>query len=675
MALFSRRKNRNSQSGSASSATLELLQPVSRKQRLLRISLLASIVILFCWLLDSVELFRVLESYATELRMSLYDRKSGAYEKWAREHITILELSDESFNPENPLKLPAEGTPVPRSLHAKVIRELNAAGAKVIAFDFLFSKPRPPDKEFAAAAKQYGNVLWACQFREGQNSSNNFVGPVPALLEASPHLGHIYAPKDEEHGTVTHIPVVRMHDGKPIPAFSVVAAQMYLGLSKSPLEKIGNEWNCGPLFIPTDENNQLTIKYLGKEAGEVFASWPYERAYDGFLKWDFYKKHQNEPTVSLRNKIVLIGDTTTLGHDVALTPLKEMAGIEIHAHAIATVLRNSFVFKTPASVNFVVLCVLTLIVSLIAANCRATWAVLASTILLVGFWFFDLWLFFERDIVLSLVAPSAAICLTTLAVVTERTLTVERVANHTRALLQRYVSPQIANYILAHPEKAALGGTRVTATVLFSDIRGFTAMSEKLTPEEVLARLNEYLQEMTDVVFEHDGAVDKYIGDAVMALFGVPLVSDNHAQKAVATAIGMQDALLQLQERWRAEGLPLIDIGIGINTGELVFGNIGASQHFDFSVLGDTVNLASRVESLNKDMHSRILVTATTYEIVREQVRARGPLITHVKGKEEEVVVYEIFGWQEDGIGENSQSSKFADALANDSTSQVEKVA
>ncbi len=638
----------------AGMATLELLQPVSRQQRLKRVSLLGALIVLLCWFFNSVELFRFLEVYATNLRMSLYDKQTGAYEKWAKEHIVILALSDEAFSPSNPLKLPAQGTPVPRSFHAKIIRDLNAAGAKVIAFDFLFSAPRPLDKEFAAAARQHGNVLWACQFQEsnaGNGAENTLVGPVPVLLQASPHLGHIYAPKDDEQAAVTRLPVIRKYKNKPITAFSVVAAQMYLGLDKEPLTETAQGWRCGDLLIPTDEKNNFTIKYLGAEAGEVFNSWPYERAYDGFMKWDFYKQNLNDAGVSLRNKIVLIGDTTSLDHDVALTPLKEMAGVEIHAHAIATVLRSSFIKTSPPGMIFLILCAVTAVVSLMAANWRATWAVLASACLFVFYWFFNFWFFFEHEILLPMVAPSAAIFLTTLAVVTERNLSVERAANHARALLQRYVSPQIANYILAHPEKAALGGTRVTATVLFSDIRGFTAMSEKLTPEEVLARLNEYLQAMTDVVFEYDGAVDKYIGDAVMALFGVPLVSDDHAQKAMATAIGMQDALLKLQERWRAEGLPLIDIGIGINTGELIFGNMGANERRDFSVLGDTVNLASRVESLNKDMHSRILVTAATYEIVRNSVRSRGPLTTHVKGKEEAVVVYEIFGWKDGGDG------------------------
>ncbi len=343
---------------------------------------------------------------------------------------------------------------------------------------------------------------------------------------------------------------------------------------------------------------------------------------------------------------MLIGDTTTLGHDVVLTPLKEMAGVEVHAHAIATILRNSFTSPVSPATDFAVLCGLTLLVCLIAANCRSTWAVLASAILLGAYCVFNIWMFVEHGQVLRMVAPCAGILFATLAVIAERNLTVERAKQRASALLQRYVSPQIANYILANPDKCALGGTRVTATVLFSDIRGFTAMSENMTPEEVLARLNEYLQEMTNVVFQHDGAVDKYIGDAVMALFGVPLFHPDHAHQAVAAAIGMQDALLKLQSQWREKGWPVFDIGIGINTGDMIFGNMGANERFDFSVLGDAVNLASRVEGLNKEMHSRILITAATYEIVGDKVRARGPLTAHVKGKEEEVVVYEIFGWR-----------------------------
>jgi adenylate cyclase len=179
-------------------------------------------------------------------------------------------------------------------------------------------------------------------------------------------------------------------------------------------------------------------------------------------------------------------------------------------------------------------------------------------------------------------------------------------------------------------------------------------MSEKLTPQQVVERLNEYLQAMTDVVFERDGAVDKYVGDCIMALFGIPVPHPDHARRAVATAIDMQAALLKLQAKWRAEGLPLIEIGVGVNTGEMVVGNIGAQQRLDFTVIGDAVNLASRVESLNKEMHTRILITESTYQFVKDEVEARGPLTAHVKGKEEEIVVYEVFGWRTPSEGEGN---------------------
>ena len=634
----------------ASTATLELLQPVSRKQRFVRVFLLFVSVVALCWSLD-LKGFSYLERYAADLRMSVYGAQHGSPSDWAKEHIVILALSDDSFDPTNNQVLPVTGPPVPRSYHAKIIRELKSAGAKVIAFDFMFTVPRPPDAEFAAAAREAGNVLWACRFQT-ENTENgaaqSLVLPLPTLLKASPHKGHIVAPKDEEQMAVTRIPAVIMNHGQQVPALSVVAAQMYLGLGDKPLRRTPHGWQCENLFIPVDDTGHFTIKYLGTEPGAVFQTLPYEKIYYDWLHSEDYQEKSKNPLLSLRDKIVLVGDTTSLGHDVVLTPLKEMVGVEVHAHAIATVLQNSFVHPVAPGIDLLILCAVTALVCAAAANWRSTWAVPFSIILLAFYASFNIWLFVEQGLVLRMVAPCAAILLATLAVVTERNLTVERAVNHARALLQRYVSPQIANYILAHPEKAALGGTRVTATVLFSDIRGFTAMSEKLTPEEVLSRLNEYLQVMTDVVFKNEGAVDKYIGDAVMALFGVPLFTEDHAQKAVTTAIEMQEALLILQDRWRAEGMPLIDIGIGINTGELVFGNMGANERRDFSVLGDTVNLASRVESLNKDMHSRILVTSSTYEIVRDTVRARGPLIAHVKGKEESVVVYEIFGWKEE---------------------------
>jgi adenylate cyclase len=185
--------------------------------------------------------------------------------------------------------------------------------------------------------------------------------------------------------------------------------------------------------------------------------------------------------------------------------------------------------------------------------------------------------------------------------------------------------------------------------VLFSDIRGFTRLSEHLTPREVVDRLNEYLQAMTDAVFRHDGAVDKYMGDCIMALFGVPAPCTDHAQRAVAAALDMQAALLEMQAKWRAEGLPLIDVGIGVSTGQMVAGNVGSEQRLDFTVIGDVVNLAQRLESLNKELGTRILISEFTFEQVRNDVRTRGPLTVAIRGRGNGVVAYELLGWAGSG--------------------------
>jgi adenylate cyclase len=143
------------------------------------------------------------------------------------------------------------------------------------------------------------------------------------------------------------------------------------------------------------------------------------------------------------------------------------------------------------------------------------------------------------------------------------------------------------------------------------------------------------------------------MGDCIMALFGVPAPYPDHARRAVAVAIQMQAALLEMQARWRARGVPPVDIGIGINTGEMVAGNIGSRERLDFTVIGDAVNLAQRLESLNKDLGTRILVSESTYQCVADEVRARGPIAAEVKGKEEKVLVYEILGWTEPKVGED----------------------
>jgi adenylate cyclase len=211
-----------------------------------------------------------------------------------------------------------------------------------------------------------------------------------------------------------------------------------------------------------------------------------------------------------------------------------------------------------------------------------------------------------------------------------------------KKLFGRYVSRDVYKQLLEHPEMAELGGRRREMTVLFSDIRGFTTMTEKGDAEELVAQLNEYFSKMVDVVFKHQGTVDKFVGDMVMALFGAPVEDSDHAEHALAAAVEMVSELGELNRKWLAEGKVQLDIGIGINSGEMIAGNIGSTSIMSYTVIGDNVNLGSRLESLNKDFHTRIIISDATRTRLLSTPDLRPLGDVTVKGKSRAVSIYEV---------------------------------
>jgi adenylate cyclase len=209
-------------------------------------------------------------------------------------------------------------------------------------------------------------------------------------------------------------------------------------------------------------------------------------------------------------------------------------------------------------------------------------------------------------------------------------------------LFGRYVSKDVFQQLMSDPALAELGGKRREMTVLFSDIRGFTAHSEKGEAEEIVATLNEYFSRMVEIVFKHHGTLDKFVGDMVMALFGAPLNDASHADHAVEAAIEMVTELNALNAKWAAEGKPPLDIGIGINSGDMIAGNIGSRAIMSYTVIGDAVNLGSRLESLNKEYGTRIIISdATRVRLTKPQaIRPLGDVV--VKGKTKPVAIFEV---------------------------------
>ena len=250
--------------------------------------------------------------------------------------------------------------------------------------------------------------------------------------------------------------------------------------------------------------------------------------------------------------------------------------------------------------------------------------------------------FFGRGVWLTLAEPFAAIALATFAGVTYQWVAEGREKQRVKKIFQRYVSRDVCDQLMDNPALASLGGQRRDMSVLFSDIRGFTSVSERGEPEEIVAQLNEYFSRMVPVVFAHRGTVDKFVGDMIMALFGAPLVDPQHAEHAVQTAVAMVEELHRMNAEWAAAGRPTLDIGIGINSGDMVAGNIGSETIMSYTVIGDNVNLGSRLESLNKQFGSRIIISAATRQRLqgRYDIRPLGGVT--VKGKTQSVDIFEV---------------------------------
>jgi len=217
--------------------------------------------------------------------------------------------------------------------------------------------------------------------------------------------------------------------------------------------------------------------------------------------------------------------------------------------------------------------------------------------------------------------------------------------------------------MLKNPEKLKLGGDRKELTILFSDIRGFTTISESLDPEGLVHLLNEYLTKMTDMVFKYDGTLDKYIGDAILAIYGAPLYDDDHPAKACYSALDMMEGLRELRKEWGARGMPLIDIGIGINTGSMVAGNMGSQTRFDYTVMGDSVNLGSRLEGSNKEYGTHIVISEYTHHYVNDLFVSRQLDSVRVKGKRLPIKIFEVISRKDTFEGDLERVRIFEEGL------------
>lgn len=465
---------------------------------------------------------------------------------------------------------------------------------------------------------------------------------LPELAGAARGLGYFNFFPDAD-GLFRRAPLaIRYGDRVTLP-LSLAMLQLYWP-DRPPAIRFGpagvESVRLGATVLPVEEDGQLLLNYRGP--GRTFRHVSAADVLAGLV-----------PEGTFRDKLVLVGVTAVGGiRDLVASPFDPVfPGVEIHATVLDSILRQDLIYRprwvgsARAGVADVVV-ILALVFGLALAldplrgRVGALVAVGALAAYLVG----SQILFTHTGAVLSAAYPAIAIGLTYLGISVEHYALADREKRHTRRMLDLYLSPSLADFISDRPETLKLGGEKSERTVLFSDIKSFTSIAEGMDPEPLVELLNLYLGEMTDIVFAHDGMLDKYIGDGVMAVWGAPLPQPNHAARACHAALAMMDRLAEINVQCAERGWPKLSIRIGLNSGPMVFGNVGSSGHLSLTVMGDNVNLGARLEGINKLYGTAIIASHETIKAAREVVVAREIDLVRVKGKANATRIFEVLG-------------------------------
>jgi adenylate cyclase len=473
----------------------------------------------------------------------------------------------------------------------------HTSNAAVVAFDIAFFEPTPEDTQLGEKMRQAGNVVIASEYDFAQKKE---LVPGKGFENIKTGIVNIYTDQD---GISRSIPVTLNEK----PSLAYLVAQDYLGRE------------------PTVPSQRMLVNYASEPG--TYKTYPATDVIKGRIAAEEFE-----------GKLVFVGATAPDLHDDYLVPTssgKRMPGVEIHAHAVQTLLARQFL----AYQNFTMLAAMIIALSLVAGVLYSTikiryaapiMAVIALAYIVAAIFIF------KRGLILNLVYP---ILTTVIASLTTISYVAAQEAQHRKHILGifgKYVSKDVVDHLLKSEKAVELGGTEREVTSMFADIRGFTAMSEKMTPHQVITFLNHYFGDMTDLIFAHDGTLDKYVGDALFAIWGSPLPDKDHAYKAVKCAVAIQEKL-KTQHR---KDIPPINLGIGICSGPAVVGNMGSKQRQEFTAIGDTINTSSRLSGTASG--GQIIITESTYKLIKDKVEVKKLEPLKVKGKEKPLIVYEV---------------------------------
>ena len=562
--------------------------------------------------------------------------------------------------------------PFSRHLIARALRQLQAMGAKAVAFDLLFAESErllpgdDPDGDLANAVAGFGHVLLPMAFsfvgppadgdgpdylsdsayaKFGKSGRPAFfplqpvavLPPIDALGHAALGLGNVNIAYDRD-GAVRYDRSVLPFSGDFYPSLAVRAAADYLGVPWSDVTlTLGQAIGVGDTVIPTDQAMRLPINFRGPPG--TLPTLSFADVMGGKV-----------PPALVKGRVVLVGASFTGNSDSFASPFSvtPMPGTEILGNTVDMIVQRDFLSEEDPPQWHARWAAAVLLMAAIAAAVSA-FTSFRTTLLasagLIGLLLAGVQLAFERGLWLPAVQPAAALLTAMGALLLHRYWTVDRDGRRVRSAFQRYMAPEMVDVLARHPEQLRLGGETRRMTMTFCDIRGFTGISERFRadPQGLTRLINRFLSPMTEVIMARRGTIDKYMGDCIMAFWNAPLDDPDHARNACRAALDMLKALGELNGKLAAEDGPGIAIGIGLNSGECVVGNMGSDLRFDYSVLGDAVNLASRLEGQSKTYGATIVIGPETRDAVADWACLELDLIA-VKGKTEAVRIFALLG-------------------------------
>ncbi len=635
------------------------------KHNSFNIAIAAVLTFIFACFFEYIGFYDTIESKTIDFRNTM----TADYHK-ADTNIVMVAIDDNSleFFENNQVSWPW-----PRQFYGVVVNFLKYSGAKAIMFDIHFSSqeiarvdvnPEESELFFANSMQNAGNVFLISSLSDknkGDEVGNPIIekhlfnmndklklpvfnktdAPIISFQQSCSNVGIVTLNADPDN-IIRRVPLLYNYKNKVIPQVSFLMYQKIMNL---------NLENYYSLFknIPSDKNNNFIIKWYGGggNTGKVFKYYPISK-----LIVSGYKIEQGvEPEISpslFKNKIVIVGGTAHGLLDykpVGIKSSEPYPGMEIHATVLSNLFKKDFIVINSDIVKIIVLLILSFIVPFSFFKIKKIWLSIPIIFVLVLIYFWgSIYIYGEYNYLLNLVVPELTLFFGFLISSVISYMVEGKQKKEIRKTFNRYMSPQVIDEILKNPDDIGLGGKEIEATVFFSDIKDFTSISEKYPPAELVSYLNEYFSQASDIILEHKAMLDKYIGDAIMAIFGAPIYRPDHALAGCLAALQIQEKLNILNEESVKTGKPCFITRIGLNTGKMIVGNIGTSARLDYTAIGDTVNTSSRLEGMNKQYNTRIIISESTFAMVKDYVEVRELDFMTVKGKYIPIRIYELLG-------------------------------